>query len=164
MRIAIHDANILIDFILIDLLTSLFELGIEMHTTDFVLGEIEGDQVEQLEPYINSGNLGVIAFGATRVVEIQILTQRFRGLSFEDCSVLLAAREAEAILLTGDGRLRKVAEGESIEVHGDLWLFDLLVEKNLLTKKDAGELLGKLMTINSRLPKSECDKRLKKWV
>ncbi|MGN0731384.1 MAG: hypothetical protein ACI4MA_05665 [Treponema sp.] len=66
-------------------------------------------------------------------------------------------------LLTGDGKLRKSAEADNVKVSGILYIFDNLVEYGILEKADAANLLEKLMQINMRLPKGECEKRILKW-
>ncbi len=48
-------------------------------------------------------------------------------LKLNDCFALTLAEEIEeCILLTGDGPLRRIAEGNGIEVHGVLWTTDQL--------------------------------------
>lgn len=49
------------------------------------------------------------------------------SLSANDCFCLVTAqRREEAILLTGDGRLRRVAADKGVRVHGVLWIVDEL--------------------------------------
>lgn len=50
-----------------------------------------------------------------------------KRLKLNDCFALTLAEDIEdSILLTGDGPLRAVAEGNGVEVHGVLWLTDEL--------------------------------------
>jgi hypothetical protein len=50
-----------------------------------------------------------------------------KRLTLNDCFALTLAEDIEdSILLTGDGPLRAVAEGNGVEVHGVLWLTDEL--------------------------------------
>ena len=50
-------------------------------------------------------------------------------LSANDCFCLVATlRHEEAVLLTGDQHLRRTADEMGVEVHGVLWLLDLLRE------------------------------------
>jgi hypothetical protein len=54
---------------------------------------------------------------------------RHPGLSANDCFCLVTAQgREEAVLLTGDAQLRRVAELHQVEVHGVLWMVDLLAE------------------------------------
>ena len=66
-------------------------------------------------------------------------------------------------MLTGDRRLRRYAEQQSIEVHGILFIFDEFVRHGIVSTTIAAERLEKLFTINARLPKSEIRDRLKRW-
>ncbi len=60
--------------------------------------------------------------------------------------------------------MRRIAKDSYIKVHGVLWIFDQLVEKYIITDEtQAYDKLTLLMTLNSRLPTSECKKRLKTW-
>ena len=85
------------------------------------------------------------------------------ALSLQDCSVLLLAIERNAVLLTGDNRLRREATEAGVRVHGVLWLFDQLVGNGILPPAEATERLRILKTINPRLPADECEKRFKRW-
>ena len=79
---------------------------------------------------------------------------------------LKSTTSKNAILLTSDKELRKFSEKRSIEVHGHLWVFDQMVENNILTPNTASEKLDELSTeINKRvyLPIKECESRKKKW-
>jgi predicted nucleic acid-binding protein len=68
-----------------------------------------------------------------------------------------------ARLLTGDKTLRKRAEGEGINVSGILFVFDELVNHNIISPKDAAAHLAELYESNVRLPKEEVEKRLEQW-
>jgi hypothetical protein len=68
-----------------------------------------------------------------------------------------------ATLLTSDGKLRRSASEKNIPVHGIFWLFDQLILQKEITRLGAYKKLKVLMEINPRLPKEECEKRLKKW-
>lgn len=53
-------------------------------------------------------------------------------LSANDCMCLITSQVHEnAILLTGDGLLRKVATAASVRVHGVLWVIDELQREGL---------------------------------
>jgi len=58
---------------------------------------------------------------------LQIKAGRPR-LSANDCFCLVTTLRHEAVLLTGDQRLRRIAGDMGVEVHGVLWLHDRLHE------------------------------------
>lgn len=61
------------------------------------------------------------------VGEAFAVRRAFPRLSANDCFCLVSAVGHEnAVLLTGDGELRSVAEARSVEVHGVLWILDHL--------------------------------------
>ncbi|NJK90459.1 MAG: hypothetical protein HC904_00690 [Blastochloris sp.] len=163
MKIAVQDANILIDLELSGTLGIWFDLGIETHTTDLILAQIQ-----------KGGHSGVLAFAASRRLFIhettpQILAESAQclfdhpDLEIEDAGAYLLAVALRALLLTGDKELRLLAEARCVEVHGTLWIFDRLIEKGLLKPKDAAEKLESLLAQDRYLPKVLCSDRIKTW-
>lgn len=68
------------------------------------------------------------------------------------------------ILLTGDGRLRKVAIAEGVTVRGTLWVFDELLKTGKITEVEFKGYMSDLKKLNGgqvRLPEMEIDKRMK---
>jgi hypothetical protein len=160
MIIAIQDANILIDLHQTGLLENYFALENDTHITDLVLGEVHHD----VKAYVERGELKVRTFTAAEVMAlVKFKAIQPPSLSLEDCSVLQLAIEKKAILLTGEKTLMNTARRANIEAHGILWLFDLMLEKEVLTVKVAIKAMEKLMETNPRLPIDECQKRLRKW-
>ena len=160
MKIVVNDANILIDLISIDLLDAFLQLNFEFHTNDFIINEIK-DQKHLILEIIESNQLIV---NKTKAEDyINILALQTKNLSFEDCSIWYYTKQIGGILLTGDARLRKTVEKDDIEVRGILYIFDMLLENNILSFSIAMEKLIALSKINTRLPKPEIEKRLNKW-
>ena len=68
------------------------------------------------------------------------------------------------ILLTGEGRLRKVAIAEGVTVRGTLWVFDELLKTGKITEVEFKGYMSDLKKLNGgqvRLPEIEIDKRMK---
>ncbi len=163
-KVAVNDANILIDFFEIALLDELFQLDLEMHTTDLVVAEItDAAQEKAIRKLINSGKLAVQNLGAAQLAAAVGKQSARPRLSLEDCSVWQLSEKLGAILLTGDGVLRKTAREAGIEVHGSLWLLDELFRAALLDQPTACVKLRELMLANRRLPEKACQDRLKRW-
>ena len=149
MIVVVHDANILIDLQSANLLAAFFHLNFENHTSDLVVDEIH----QPLTVFIKSKRLRVKNWGGEELVELAImLATQPRPISIQDCSVLQMAKQLGGILLTGDGNLRSCAEQAGVEVRGTLWIFDKLVESELLPRREAARLLEKLMVQGRRLP------------
>jgi len=160
MKIVVNDANILIDLISIDLLNAFFQLDFEFHTNDLIINEIKEGKHLLLE-IIESNQLIV---NKTKAEEYShILALQTKNLSFQDCSIWYYTKQIGGILLTGDRKLRKTVEKDHIEVRGILFIFDLLIESNILSISIAIEKLITLAKINTRLPMPEIERRLEKW-
>ena len=85
------------------------------------------------------------------------------NLSLTDCSVWYYAKVNNYILLTGDRKLRTVSAYDGVEVHGVIYVFDTLVEFEIISRQLAVEKLQQLYVINPRLPKEEIEKRINLW-
>lgn len=162
MKIAVNDASILFDLIDAGLIHSLFQLDCTFCTTDYIINEItEAKQRTVIQKFVDDNSLTVLS-----IADISKIYDEMKihpALSSQDCSVLITAREKNAVLLTGDNSLRKIAAAEGLEVHGVLWVLDVLLDKGIISSNTAHDKLSDLMKINSFLPLDECNKRLNKW-
>ena len=162
-KLIISDTNIFIDLISINVLDKLFLLPCDICTTDFVLNEIKWpNQRAEIDKHIITKDIEEVSFGFDELVKISELHSN-SSTSMTDCSVWYLAKKTEGRLLTGDGKLKKAAEGDNVKVSGILYIFDNLVEYDIVNKASAAVLQEQLMAINSRLPKAECEKRIKEW-
>ena len=164
MKLIITDTNVFFDIIHIDALLEFFALDFEICTTDFVLNEIlESDQKEQIETFIRGKKLTIFKLTTTEVKEIHNFPtlRLFKGIT--DKTVLWKAHQLKCPLLTGDKKLRKEAEDLKIEVHGSIWVINLLVDKEIIPKVKGVELLEHLKLINASLPHDELDKLIKRF-
>lgn len=164
-KIIVCDSNIFFDLLSVDLLDSFFLLPCEITTTDFVLDEVKkSEQLKQIRTFIYSKHLDVISFDFEEVLRIHALQSGTNNnVSVADCSVWYYAKNTDGRLLTGDAKLRKSAEEDNVKVSGILYVFDNLVEYEIIENKECAEKLKKLIILNPRLPKEECEKRIKKW-
>lgn len=72
------------------------------------------------------------------------------------------------MILSSDKAVRNYARDRSIEFHGMLWIFDSLIDFNLITRPDAVNKIQKLITNNIVYRNnmelvSEISKRIDKW-
>jgi predicted nucleic acid-binding protein len=165
MIIVVNDACLLIDLIDIDLFDAFLQLGFQAHITSSVLNELENDIYEKpIRKSIGNKTLLLHKLMAEDQKEIEKLMKAHSAkLSESDCSCLHLARKINATLLTCERLLTQTARSLKIEVHGSLWVLDQLISASIITKYTARKKLTALMTINNRLPKDECNKRLKQW-
>ena len=138
-KIVISDTNIILDLISINSLDSFFNLPCEFCTTDFVISEImQPNQIQSIDKFIKSNKLEVITFDFKELIEINnILSSVDNNVSITDCSVWYYAKKTDGRLLTGDGNLRKSAEKDNVKVSGILYVFDNLVEYEILAESEA---------------------------
>lgn len=164
MKIVINDANILIDLVKLELIVAFSKLDFDLHTTDFILDELNDEQRTPIVNLNSGKKLTVIeTIKTTDFQGITTILEKSTGLSFEDCSVWYYSKKMSGILLTGDGKLRKQASKDNIEVRGIIYLFDVLLNQNLISFQEAVEKIKQLMLLNNRLPKKEIDKRIELW-
>lgn len=164
-KIVISDTNILLDLLSQNILEDFFSLPCDISTTDFVIDEIvQQAQQKIIDSFIKSKKLDVVQFNPSELSDIaNLFATNTNNTSFTDCSVWYYAKQTNGRLLTGDGKLRKAAENDNIKVSGILYVFDNLIEYGILSEKEAADLLDKLLQINMRLPKDECEKRILAW-
>lgn len=165
MEIIVNDTNIFIDLHSIGLLGALCDLPYDVRTVDFVVNEIKDQaQAESLATLVGEGKIKIESFNIDELAEIIEEHSAISGnLSVPDCSVCYYARKHSATLLTGDRQLRRYAEDNNVTVRGVLFIFDELVAQNIIDAGIAAQKLRELTNINVRLPKSEIEKRIKKW-
>lgn len=167
IKIAITDACIFIDLYDLELISSFFNLEIEIHTTSAVLFELYPDQQQILKAYKSVNKLIIHNLKEDDLIEIYSGTYP-KSLSETDKSVLYVANKLNACVLSSDKTLRNCAKNKGIEYHGMIWIFDKLIETNTLTKKAATQKLKLLLKMNpiyqNNMPLvTEIQKRFKLW-
>lgn len=127
-RVYISDTNIWIDFGHAGLLDAVFALPFTFVSTDFVMGELNHPAPAGLL----ARGLVVESLDEAAVAQLFGLMDQHNNSSLADVSCYLVAKTQGKPLLTGDGRLRKQAAKDGLEVRGALWLLDQLVEHGTL--------------------------------
>ena len=80
-----------------------------------------------------------------------------------DLFALVLAMQESAVLLTGDGALRKAASNEGVEHHGTLWLLDAMVDEGAISGAKGCQSLELMLNAGRRLPKKEVLARMAAW-
>jgi predicted nucleic acid-binding protein len=154
------DASILLDFVAGDIFETLFSLPFEFSTSDIVADEVSNSfSTKDLKTY----GIELVELDEELVDEIGILQGDHEELSPNDLSVYVLAKKHKAILVSGDGPLRTLADITHVEYHGTLWLLDELVKRDLISTNDAAHALMMMLDNKRWLPRSECEKLIKKW-
>jgi predicted nucleic acid-binding protein len=125
MRIIISDSSCLIDLhkagLHLDVLTLPFTFVVPQPLYDRELLSIPPREREMMV----ARGMQVQTLTGDQTQRAQDYASRFLPLAVYDCFALVLAETNEnALLLTGDGNLRKVAEGHDVETHGVLWAVD----------------------------------------
>lgn len=162
--VVVSDTNIFIDLYKVKLLDEFFALNIHIHTTDLIIHELKVE--EQRKKVLGYDKLVIKRFDMREMLELVTFQHKMHdktNVTIQDCSVWMYAQNNGYTLLTGDGKLRKVAIKEGTNVCGILYIFDRMVEEKLLTPSEACEKLQQLRQLNGRLPSKEIDKRMSIW-
>ncbi|MCL6455367.1 MAG: hypothetical protein I4O36_00995 [Ralstonia pickettii] len=161
MRVLVSDASILIELSKWSLLEAIFRLPFEFAVPDALyedelldLGEVDRDQLRGLGLRVES----VDGRGMAQAVAYQSNRPK---LTLHDCLAITLAVTNRWPLLTGDKRMRALAEDEQVEVHGVLWLIDLLAEHGVVADEElVSALAGMLADARTHLPHAEIRKRI----
>lgn len=166
-KIAVTDANIFIDLFDVGLIDTLFNLNLEIHTTEAVFYELYLEQQEVLNTFRYVGKL--VVHNLQEQDFIEIYNENYpKSLSEADKSVLHVANRLNACVLSSDKTVRNYAKNKKIEFHGMLWLFDQFVETCSLSTADAGNKLKALVCSNFLYRNNhklvdEIEKRIEIW-
>jgi len=159
--ILVSDTSVLIDLDRAGLLEAVFALPHEFAVPDVLYDrEMRGEWGERLLAL----GLQVVEVSSEGVGNALRYRQIRASLSVADSFALALAKERTWLLLTGDGPLRDLADGENVECHGLLWLLDMLEEAGA---SDAQVLHDGLAAVAAhprcRLPRREITIRLERY-
>jgi len=165
MRIIVSDSSCLIDLRKASLLEAFLRLPYEIVIPDTLFHEelLKFSAAEKAA--LLDGGLKVLELPGDGVRRAQLLEQDYPALSIHDCfAFALAEHIPDSILLSGDGKLRSIAEVHSLEVHGVLWVIE---EMHRETTAAVGQLMTALELFDGnpvifRLPRRELRALLKR--
>ena len=126
------------------------------------------DMVKQDEINFSTGNVNTIKkfkiINATseEIDEIFQISKDNPGLSPYDIINFIIARNNNAILATGDKKLKNYSEANGIEVIRTLKIIKLMLDQNIITIKEAiNSCISLKESNNTRIPSSDIDKFIK---
>ena len=153
------DTNVLIDLHRGNVLKEFFMLPYTFIAPDVIIEEL-------LEPsglYSTSLGLQRGELSGEGVSEVIFLTGQHPNIAVTDFFALVLAKSMDIPLLTGDSRLRSLAEKHNLVVHGTLWVLDEMIVKYILKPIEASRALRNMLDRGSRLPLVECQTRFRVW-
>lgn len=157
-QLLISDANILIDMEKGGITRQMFQFDAVFAVPDLLYEE----ELREEHPHLREFGLRTLELSEETVAWAETLITRYAktGASINDLLALALARQEQTTLLTGDGKLRSVAEVENIPVHGTLWLMEQLMAAAILTVQQAATAYDGMKAARSRLPWDEVERQL----
>ena len=158
-RLLISDANIIIDMKAGGLLRRMFRFDAMFAVPDLLFEE----ELRAEDPQLPRIGLQLLELRSETVAYAEGLVAKYRrlGASTNDLLALALARQEKCALLTGDLRLRTVAEDEGVELHGTLWLIEQMVTARTITITQAEAAYAKMREAGRRLPWNDVDQQLR---
>lgn len=158
-QVYISDTNIWIDLRNAGFLDAMFDLPLTLCCTDFVMSELQDFD----HTHLRARGLVVETLDEQATAALFPLMQSHNNSSLADVSCYQLAKQTGRPLLTGDGRLRKQAMADGLQVHGALWLLDQMVAHQIIEPKNAAQCLQSMLESGARLPAADCQNRLVLW-
>ncbi|MDZ7759482.1 MAG: PIN domain-containing protein [Desulfovermiculus sp.] len=157
MTILISDANILIDVVEGRIVDPFFQLPFVICVPDLLFV----DELADFHSDLPEKGLVLKELEPNSLEKAMHLQQRYKKSSRYDCLALALAVQEDCPLLTGDQDLRDAGVQENIDVHGTLWLVDIMIEKEVITLNTAYEAYKLMYASGRRLPWKQVWKRFK---
>lgn len=161
----ISDSNIFIDMIVGELLGPMFQLPETFAVPDVLYEEELSEQHSELLD-LGLVRLGLKGEGVEEAIQLGVICTGRDAPSHNDLIALMLAKQEKTPLLTGDRRLRKLAEEryDSIEIRGTIWLVHRLVEEGLIAPAEAVVGYENMRLGGSRLPwNTEVARQIRGW-
>lgn len=126
MRVIVSDTSCLIDLRKAELLEAFVSTPYE-RLIPYTLFEDELVHFTEDERRLLAGGMVIVDSPAEQVQRAIELRAENTALTENDCfAYALAEATEDSMLLTGDNRLRTLAERNGLEVHGVLWALDII--------------------------------------
>ena len=162
MKSVVIDVNVFLDLLKLQMLAWLFKAGFRVYTTQEIIDQLNENQSGFLEEFIETGQLIVYRLSEKELEEVISLTEA-RALELADKSVAWLSIHLQGMVISVNPLLERFCQSGQLEVEGLIWFFDLLIEKRLIVHAFAAQKMEQLLKINHRIPRDECEKRIKEW-
>ncbi len=161
MPVLVSDTSVLIDLERGQLLADMFRLPFAFAVPDLLyVRELAGPLGNQLVAL----GLRVEVLTPTELARATTIRRQRANLSTPDTFAFAIAESRQWALLTGDGGLRELAIAERLEMHGVLWLLDLLADgDHVALDRLHGGLSAIFAHPRCRLPAQETRQRLARF-
>jgi predicted nucleic acid-binding protein len=165
MRIVVSDSSCLIDLRKVSVLDLLLRLPHEFLIPNTLFEEELLKFTSAEKKALIRGGLKVVDLPGERVLRAQAIMRELPRLSVHDGFVFaLAESHPDCILLSGDERLRSLAEKHAMEAHGVLWVVDQLHANHLMPPANLLTILRAFLDdATVRLPRREVAAYIKRY-
>lgn len=139
--------------------------GYDIWTTTFVCSEVrQSGNKYLLDKFVKRGQLHVARFDYAELNEIvELMNSSTNNTTMADASVWFYAKKTGGLLLTGDKKLRKVAEADGVRVSGVIYVWEQMLACNIVSADEAADNMEALMHENTRLPMQICERKINEW-
>src|SRR5579871_202449 len=164
MRVIVSDTSCMIDFRKAALLEPLLALPYTFVMPNTLFDDEWLFLTPDEKTALRGRGLEVRELPGPSVARAAAYFNQHRRLKLNDCFALTLAEDIEdSVLLTGDGLLRRVAEGNGIEVRGVLWANDELEAHAVVPRRKLYDALRLLQEDDLVfLPKNELLSRIRR--
>lgn len=159
LSVLVIDTSVIIDLHHGGLLKEVFSLPYRFVAPDVLIAEMRTPPGSALLAL----GLESVELSGEQMLEVGQLVEKYRKVSTNDIFAVVIAREHNTHLVTSDGPLRDVASLVGISVRGTLWILDELLRLNIVTPSFAIQSLEAMLVKGSRLPREECNARIRLW-
>ena len=160
MRLIVTDANIFIDMEVGGLLEDMFRL----EAWEFVVPDIlYVEELAQAHGQLPGLGLKVLPLEPALIREAVAFRQRYPRPSINDLLALVLAKAQGCPLLSGDSSLGAAAKAEAVEVHGTVWLMEVLASELAIDPDRIEVAYERMRAEGRRLPWSEVTKQINRW-
>jgi predicted nucleic acid-binding protein len=150
--ILLQDTCALIDLLALDLMGCIQESGRSIHISEYVYAEVLlAHQTARIDALILEGLIIVDKFPTDASID-EFMT-RFTGLSVADCSMIDLSQRVGGVVVTTDEKLKRVCLSMGLEVHGVVWIIDVMVTERLIDVAAAMTRLDRYVEVNKRAPR-----------
>lgn len=158
MALIISDANILIDFECAGLTPRLFQLDLDLAVPDLLYH----DELSAHHGDLPALGLQLLELSPELIQQASGYRSRYPGPSIYDLFALVLSLDRECALLTGDKRLRELAEMKGVDVFGTLWLMERLFEQHLVSLDKLEQAYSEMLAAQRRLPEAEIRRQVRR--
>lgn len=155
----VTDANVLIDLHFGRVLEALFLMPAVFVAPDVIVAELENPSGRSL---MKAGLRQESLPGEGVCAAVELMAEDSH-VSVQDAFALALAERSGRVLLTGEKRLRELAQRRGVEVHGTLWVLEQMIAKGTLTRGRAADALETMLESGCRLPETEARNLVRRW-